>query len=176
MTDPAPKQFKKSERKDIHTISILVANKPGVLSRIATIFARRAYNIDSLVVSPTLDGHFSRMTITAIGELKTLEQIIKQLNKLVDVIHASEHKREDVIDTEFALIKVRTTNETRVGILQCVDHFKGKTVDFTDESLVIQVTGSTEKLDAMVEMLFKYGVLEMVRSGKMIMARGGETT
>jgi acetolactate synthase-1/3 small subunit len=159
-----------------HTISILVANEPGVLVRIAQVFARRGYNIDSLVVSPSKEGTSSRITITAEGDPETLDQIIKQASKLVDVLHATDHTGENVIDKELALIKVKAQDETRTGILQLCDHFKAETLDFNHESLVIQVTGSTEKLDAFVEMLDQYGIIELVRTGKILMARGKGST
>jgi acetolactate synthase-1/3 small subunit len=164
------------DRANTHTISVLVANKPGVLVRLAEVFSRRGYNIDSLVVSPTQGGDTSRITITAKGDLETLEQIIKQAGKLVDVLHATDHTGENVIDKELALIKVQAPDEKRTPVLQICDHFKAETLDFTSESLVIQVTGSTEKLDALVEMLTPYGIIELVRTGKILMARGKELT
>ena len=160
------------ERPFTHTISILVANKPGVLVRIAQVFARRGYNIDSLVVSPDKEGVFSRITITAQGDPEILDQIIKQASKLVDVLHATDHTGENVIDKELALIKINARDETRTAILQLCDHFKAETLDYTHESLVIQVTGSTEKLDAFVEMLNPFGIIELIRTGKILMARG----
>jgi acetolactate synthase-1/3 small subunit len=159
-----------------HTISLLVNNRPGVLIRIALVFNRRGYNIDSLVVSPAHNGKFARMNITASGEKKTLEQIIKQLNKLIDVIHAKDHTDEVVVEKELALIKVQCLPEKRTEILQITEHFKSQTVDLSENTLMIQVTGNTEKLDAMELMLDKYGILEMVRTGKVIMARGAVQT
>lgn len=164
------------DRANSHTISILVANKPGVLVRIAQVFARRGYNIDSLVVSPAKEGTYSRITTTAQGDPETLEQIIKQASKLVDVLHATDHTGENVIEKELALIKVNAPDKTRTPILQLCDHFKAETVDFSSESIVVQVTGSTEKLDALVEMLEPYGIIELVRTGKILMARGKEQT
>jgi acetolactate synthase-1/3 small subunit len=160
----------------LHTISILVANKPGVLVRVSLIFSRRGFNIESLVVSPTQDDRFSRMTITASGDRNTLDQIIKQAAKLVDVVHASEHIKSDSVEKELALIKVKTTSENRSEVLQITQHFKSETVDIAPRSLIIQVTGSTEKLDAMVDMLAPFGILEIVRTGKIVMARGKEKT
>ncbi len=168
--------LEKEKNSAIHTISILVSNKPGVLVRIALVFSRRGFNIESLVVSPALDGRFSRMTITAIGEPKVLEQIIKQVNKLVDVLHASEHPPEDAIEIELSLIKVKINNATRNEVLQLTNHFKCDTVDFTEKSLIIRSTGKTDKLDAFISMLSKYGILEIVRTGKILMARGSEKT
>lgn len=166
----------KTAAADQHSISLLVANKPGVLIRIALVFNRRGYNIESLVVSPAHNGKFSRMNITASGEKKTLEQIIKQLNKLIDVIHAKDHTGEVAVEKELALIKLQCPPEKRTEILQIVEHFKSQTVDLSENTLMIQVTGNTEKLDAMELMLDKYGILEMVRTGKIIMARGSGTT
>ncbi|MEO7427219.1 MAG: acetolactate synthase small subunit [Fibrobacteria bacterium] len=159
-----------------HSISLLVNNRPGVLIRIALVFNRRGYNIESLVVSPAHNGKFSRMNITATGEPKTLEQIIKQLNKLIDVIHAKDHTDEVTVEKELALIKVNSTAERRTEILQIAEHFKSETVDISDTTVMLQVTGSTEKLDAMELMLDKYGIKEMVRTGKIIMARGAADT
>ncbi len=159
-----------------HSISLLVNNKPGVLIRIALVFNRRGYNIDSLVVSPAHNGKFARMNITASGEPKTLEQIIKQLNKLIDVIHAKDHTDEITVEKELALIKVNCPPEKRTEILQIAEHFKTQTVDLSENTLMLQVTGSTEKLDAMELMLDKYGIKEMVRTGKIIMARGSADT
>ncbi|MEK8023090.1 MAG: acetolactate synthase small subunit [Candidatus Hydrogenedentota bacterium] len=159
-----------------HTLSIYVANKPGVLVRVSQVFARRGFNIDSLVVSATNDPRFSRMTIVCSGDADTLEQIIKQCAKLVDVLHARDHSGENVIEREFTLIKVSSPVARRTEILQLVDHFKGQTVDFADESLIIQMSGSTEKLDAAVKLLEKHGIIEEVRSGKILMARGKDET
>ncbi len=160
-------------RPNIHTISLLVANKPGVLLRISLIFSRRGFNIESLVVSPTLDGRYSRMTITAHGEPSVLEQIIKQASKLVDVVHASEHKdSRQVVEKELALIKVQAKAEKRAELLQVIHHFNAITTDLGPEELIIQVTGSTEKLDAMITFLQDYGIIELVRTGKVVMVRG----
>lgn len=158
-----------------HTISLLVRNKPGALVRIAGLFARRAFNIDSLVVSPTTNDLYSSMTIGCSGSPEVLDQIIKQVEKLVDVVHAMEHTPADSIARELALFKVRT-GERRTEILQIVEHFKAQTIDFTTETLVIQVTGSSEKLDAMAKLLSNYEVLEMIRSGKIVITRGQQTT
>lgn len=163
-------------RKDIHTISLLVANTPGMLLRISLVFSRRAFNIESLVVSPANDGKFSRMTITAQGDPKTLEQIVKQCNKLVDVVHAQEHTDTDAIEKELALIKIGADQARRSDVLLIVNHFKAQTVDITHDSLVIQVTGSSEKLDAMIDMLSEFKIVEVIRTGKLVMARGASAT
>ncbi len=159
-------------RASQHSISLLVNNKPGVLIRISLVFSRRGYNIDSLVVSPAHNGKYARMNIVASGEPKTLEQILKQLNKLIDVLHAKDHTGETVVEKELALIKVRCAPEKRSEILQIAEHFKAQTVDLSENTLMLQVTGGTDKLDAAEMMLDKYGIAEMVRTGKVIMARG----
>ena len=159
-----------------HSISLLVNNKPGVLIRIALVFARRGYNLDSVVVSPAHDQHFSRMSITASGDIKTLEQIIKQLNKLVDVLHATDHTADITVEKELVLIKVKFSIGKRTEILQISEHFKCQTVDISEQTLMIQATGNTDKIDALHAMLSKYGILEMVRTGKIIMARGAAHT
>jgi acetolactate synthase I/III small subunit len=161
----------------IHTISILVRNKPGVLVRVALVFARRGYNIESLVVSPDVsNGEFSRMTITCSGDPDTLEQIIKQLTKLIDVVHALDHTGQAVIETEIALVKMRTQLKERTEILQIAEHYKAKVEDYGAESLILRVYGESEKLDSFVALLRPFGIAELVRSGKILMARGVETT
>lgn len=166
----------KNDKPESHVISLLVSNKPGVLIRVALVFGRRGFNIDSLVVSPTHDPKFSRMTMVASGDLMTLRQIIKQLNKLVDVIHAQDHTGEIVVERELALIKVKCNAEQRTEILQITEHFKGETVDLTEDTIMIEATGSSELLNAMMVLLEKFEILETVRSGKLIMARGHEST
>jgi acetolactate synthase-1/3 small subunit len=159
-----------------HTISILVSNKPGVLVRISALFSRRTYNIESLVVSPALDGQFSRMTITAEGHSDTLEQIIKQLNKLIDVIHASEHDPQNTVIRELALIKVKVTDKSRSEVLQVVDHFGAITIDFSERHLLVQLTAESDRVDSFIQMLDKYGLQEMVRTGKIVATKGASTT
>ncbi len=161
---------------DLHTISLYVANKPGVLARIAQVFARRGFNIDSLVVSPAMDGHYSRMTIAAKGKPDGLDQIIKQANKLIDVLHCFDHSSENVVSKELALIKVGVDADARGEVLQLVEHFGCKVVDITEASLIMMVTGDTDKLDALIRMLNKFRIIELVRTGKVIMARGEEVT
>jgi acetolactate synthase-1/3 small subunit len=160
----------------IHTISLYVNNKPGVLVRVALVFARRGFNIESLVVSSSAEGEFSRMTITCSGDLETLEQIIKQLAKLVDVVHAIDHTGDDAYETEIALVKIRSPLDRRTQVLQIAEHFNAKVVDYGEESLVLRVYGSSEKLDALIELLRSFGIAELVRSGKVLMARGLQTT
>ena len=157
-------------------ISIYVCNKPGVLVRLAQTFARRGFNIHSLVVSPAHNPHVSRITVVVQGEPETFNQIIRQLNKLVDVVHAMHHSDTDVVDREMALFKVSVKPSQRAEIFQIVEVFRAKTVDITDNSLVIETTGDSSKIDALENLLGPMGLLEMVRSGKLIMKRGLEET
>ena len=157
-------------------ISIYVCNKPGVLVRLAQTFARRGYNVDSLVVSAAHNPHFSRITVVVQEEPESFNQIIRQLNKLVDVVHAMHHSDKDVVDREMALFKVSVKPSQRAEIFQIVEVFRAKTVDITDNSLVIETTGDSSKIDALENLLGPMGLLEMVRSGKLIMKRGLEET
>jgi acetolactate synthase-1/3 small subunit len=159
-----------------HVISLYVNNKPGALIRIALVFARRGYNIDSLVVSEGHDPAFSHMNITATGDEKTLQQILRQLNKLVDVVHAKDHTGDDIVQRELALIKLSCTADTRNEVLQIAHVFKCAAVNLTDTTITLEITGETEKIDALHRMLDQYGILEMVRTGNVLIARGEETT
>ena len=159
-----------------HVISLLVSNKPGVLIRISLVFALRGYNIESLAVSPSHDPRFSRMTITATGDRKTLDQILKQVNKLVDVMHARDHTGDNYVERELVLIKVSFSAEKRTEILQIADHFKCHSVDISRDAITFEATGTSDKLNALQVMLEPYGILESVRSGKLIVARGLDVT
>ena len=159
-----------------HTISLLVSNKPGILIRVALVFTRRGYNIDSLVVSPSPDPAFSIMNIGVTGESQILDQILKQLNKLVDVLHARDRTGEDIIERELAIIKLRCNAEVRTDILQIAQAFSCEVVDLSDKSVTFQVSGKTEKLDAVNKIFEPYGIMEWVRTGKLLMARGEEAT
>jgi acetolactate synthase I/III small subunit len=159
-------------RKDIHTISLLVRDEPGVLVRVAMVFSRRGYNIESLVVSPEVRSGYSRMTITCSGDASTLEQIIKQLSKLISVVQAIDHTHDNAYETEIALIKLACSADDRTGILQIAEHFNAKVVDYGIASMMLRVYGSSEKLDAMLRVLDRFRIEELVRSGKIIMARG----
>ncbi len=159
-----------------HIISVYVSNKPGVLIRVSLVFARRGYNIDSLVVSEAEDCKFSHMTITATGSAKTLDLMLKQLNRLVDVIHAKDMTNKDVIQSELALIKIKCTPDQRPEVMQTTTAFTSKTVDITDDSLTIQVSGISDKIDSAIKVFSHYGVIEIVRSGKILITRGNETT
>lgn len=159
-----------------HAISLYVANKPGVLIRIALVFARRGYNIDSLVVSEGHDPDFSHMNIEATGDAKTLDQILKQLNKLVDVVHAKDNTGEDVIGHELALIKLECPAASRPEVLQTAHALSCETVDLTDTSVTLQISGDSTKIDSVHAVFSHYGIIEMVRSGKIIIARGAGVT
>jgi acetolactate synthase-1/3 small subunit len=161
----------------LHTLSVFVNNQAGVLMRICQVFARRGYNIESLVVSQGRDSRFSRMTIGLKGAPEGLEQIIKQVNKLIDVIHCSEHTSADSVVKEMLLIKfLATDGQGRTDALQIVEHFNGKTVDLTPTSMVAQITGDSPKIDAAVGMLSQFDIIETVRTGKVVMARGEQPT
>jgi len=162
-------------KKDIHAISVLVANRPGVLVRCAQIFARRGFNIDALVVSPAINPKFSRMTITLQGDPEDLEQIIKQTQKLVDVVHCQEHTGQDSVDHEYAMVKIKTTPQTRSDIIKLI---KGRATIINEEgsALIVGQGGATYELDDLEVKLKKYGIIEMVRSGKLVMVKGKEVT
>jgi acetolactate synthase-1/3 small subunit len=170
-----------------HTIALLVRNKPGVLVRVALVFSRRGYNIESLVVSPALgqgeyDGiaitpqEFSRMTITCSGDPENLGQIVKQLEKLIDVVTAIDHTGDSVIECELCLAKIKSSLDQRTALLQIAENFKAKVVDYGSTSLIIRCAGESDKIDALIALLEPYGIVEMVRSGKILMARGLEST
>ena len=165
-----------TSKRYLHTLSLFVHNRPGVLVRVALVFARRGYNIESLVVSPAAKGGFSRMTITCSGDPTTLEQIIKQLAKLVDVVHAIDHTNDEAYESEIALIKIECGIHERTEILQIAEHYKARVVDFGATAFVLQAYGSSEKLDELIELLRPFEVVELVRSGKLLMARGQSTT
>ncbi|MFW5774951.1 MAG: acetolactate synthase small subunit [Chitinivibrionales bacterium] len=161
---------------DRHTISLLVNNKPGVLIRIALVFSRRGFNLESVVVSPSHGTSYSRMNMVASGDPQTLDQIINQLNKLVDVIHARDHTGDYTVERELALIKVNCLPETRTEVLQIADHFKCHSLDMDELSMTFEVTGNTDKLNAVHSLFEKFGIIESVRSGKLIMMRGAKDT
>jgi len=163
-------------KKDIHTISLLVANKPGVLVRIALVFARRGYNIDALAVSPAFNPSYSRMTITAQGDPDTLDQIIKQASKLIDVIHAGEHSEIDAVHRELALLKIKATSTTKSLVTKLSKKFHACIISENKDTILIEQSGTTDELDAFEESLKKYGILEMVRSGKLVITKGKEVT
>lgn len=155
-----------------HTISVLVENRPGVLSRITGLFARRAFNINSLTVSPTERPDISRITVTADVESEPLEQIIKQLNKLLHVLKIVDLDDDNTVNREIMLVKVATNARTRADVLEIVQTFRVRVVDMHPESLVIEATGARGKLDSLLRLLEDYGVIELVRSGSVALTRG----
>lgn len=165
-----------TENYSTHAIGLYVANKPGVLNRIALVFSRRGYNVDSLVVSSARNTDFSHMNIVATGERETLDQILKQLNKLVDVVHARDYADIDTVEKELALIKVKCSAENRTDIMQVGHAFRAEIVDISDTTLTFQVTGPSRKIDGLEKMMEVYEIIEVIRTGKVIMAIGEELT
>ena len=155
-----------------HTLSVLVENKPGVLTRIAGMFARRGYNIHSLAVGPTEDERVSRLTLVVGTEAVQLEQIIKQLNKLVNVLKIVELEENAAIEREMQLVKVNADPAIRSQIIEIAEVFRAKIVDVDHDSITIEVAGNPGKLEAIVELLQPYGIRELVRSGTIALARG----
>ena len=158
-----------------HTLSVLVENKPGVLARIAALFSRRGFNIDSLAVGPTEHPDISRMTIVVNVEDLPLEQVTKQLNKLVNVIKIVELDPVAAVRRELVLVKVRADSETRSQITEIVQLFRAKTVDVSPDAVTIEATGGSEKLEAMLKMLEPYGIKELVQSGMVAVGRGARS-
>ncbi|MGB3353410.1 MAG: acetolactate synthase small subunit [Mycobacterium sp.] len=155
-----------------HTLSVLVEDKPGVLARVASLFSRRGYNIQSLAVGATEHKNLSRMTIVVDVEDSPLEQITKQLNKLINVIKIVEQDEETTVSRELALIKVRTDASTRGQVIEAVNLFRAKVVDVSNESLTVEATGTPEKIEALLRVLEPYGVREIVQSGVVSLSRG----
>jgi acetolactate synthase I/III small subunit len=159
-----------------HILAILVENKPGVLARVAGLFGRRGFNIDSLAVGETAEPTISRMTIQVDADEKTLEQVIKQLNKLINVLKIGLICPDGSVTRELTMIKVKTTPENRQEILQIIDSFRAKVVDVALDSLIVEVTGDSEKINALQRLLGHFGIMEMVRTGKVSILRGSLTT
>lgn len=155
-----------------HVLSVLVENHSGVLSRVSGLFSRRGYNIDSLSVGETEDPQISRMTIVADADEYTLEQIKKQLNKLIDVIKITELKEEQAIYRELALIKIAATKQSRAEIIEIANIFRAHIVDVSNESVVIEATGDQGKISALSNMLAPYGIKEVIRTGLTALERG----
>ncbi|WP_440947216.1 acetolactate synthase small subunit [Methanosarcina sp. T3] len=155
-----------------HTLAVLVENKSGVLSRVASLFSRRGYNIDSLAVGVTEDPDISRITIVVHGDDHVLEQVTKQLNKLIDVIKVSDIGSDDAVERELALIKVSADVNTRAEIIQIANIFRARIVDVAPKSMTVEVTGDESKIQAIEKLLRQFGIKEMVRTGKIAMVRG----
>lgn len=157
-----------------HTISVLVENHFGVLTHVAGLFSARGFNIDSLAVGETHDPSVSRMTILVHGDDRIVEQIIKQLNKLIDVIKVEDLTGEDLIDRELVLVKLNADAQSRNDIMQIVNTFRAKVVDVNPQSITIEVTGGESKIDAMIELLTPFGIRETVRTGVVALSRRKE--
>lgn len=160
-----------SRRNMRHTISVLVENKFGVLTRIAGLFSGRGYNIDTLNVAPTQDPSTSRMTIVTRGDDATLEQIVKQLNKLVDVLKVQDFRDDEYIDRELVLIKVTVDSKSRSEVMQITDIFRAKIVDVQPKSLTIEITGDESKVEKFLELMKTFGIVELTRTGKVALPR-----
>jgi len=153
------------------TISVLVENKFGVLTRIAGLFSGRGYNIDTLNVGPTQDPTASRMTIVTRGDDSTLEQIVKQLNKLADVMKVQDFREGEYVDRELALVKVAVDSKTRAEVMQITDIFRSKIVDVQPKSLTIEMTGNESKVEKFLELMKSFGIIDLTRTGKVAMSR-----
>ena len=154
-----------------YVLSVIVENEPGILSRVAGLFSRRGYNIKSLSVGETEDPKISRMTIVVTGDRQIVEQIKKQLQKLIDVIKINELEPETSVYRELALVKVMVNEQNRASILEVVEIFRGKVIDIAKESLTVELTGDHDKINAFVDMMKVYGVSEMARTGLTGLAR-----
>jgi len=157
-----------------HTISVLVENEFGVLSRISGLFSGRGFNIESLSVAPTLEPNISRMTLVTRGDDRILEQINKQLNKLISTIKVVDFTGENYVERELALIKVTAEADQRAEALRIVDIFRANVVDVTPKSYTVQITGAPAKIDGLIELLRPMGIKEIVRSGPIVMGRGAK--
>jgi acetolactate synthase-1/3 small subunit len=155
-----------------HTLSVLVENRPGVLARISALFARRGFNIDSLAVGATEDESVSRMTIAVSAEGKPIEQITKQLHKLIAVLRIAELPQNDSVARELALIKVGVESGRRAEVLEIIEIFRAKVIDVDPGSLIVEVTGRPDKVAALEELLSPYGILELARTGRVALGRG----
>jgi acetolactate synthase-1/3 small subunit len=159
-----------------HTITALVEDKPGVLARVASMFSRRGFNISNLVVGRSETPHLSRMTFVVEGDEWVVEQVTKQLYKLIDVVRVTDISSDSIVIRELALLKVKSSQETRPDIMQIVDIFRANIVDVAPDALVIEVTGDEEKVDALIELLSPFGVKETMRTGRVAMSRGAGST
>lgn len=157
-----------------HTISILVTNESGVLSRIVDLFSGRGYNIESLTVAPTLDANFSRITLVTNGDESAIEQINKQLNRLIPVIKVMDLHVNDAIECEVAMVKVYGSDEDRAEIIKIADITNSKIIDVTDKTYTIQSVGDEKQIKALIELLKPLGVKEFVQSGKIAISKGGQ--
>ena len=160
-----------------HVLSILVENKPGVLTRIAGLFARRGFNIDTLSVGPTDDEHLSRITLTVDGAMHPIDQVTKQLHKLINVLKIRDLEPADTVARELALFKVAVNDGAqRAEVMQVTEIFRAKVVDVTRRSITVEVTGTTDKVEAFEQMVRPFGLIEMMRTGEIAISRGRAET
>jgi len=157
-----------------YTLSVLVENHPGVLSRVAGLFSRRGFNIDSLAVGVTEDPTISRITIVVNGDDYIVEQVSKQLNKLIDVIKVKKLNPKEAVERELALIKVNASSQTRSDIIQITEIFRANIVDVSKETLTIEISGDEDKIEAFIELIKQYGIKEVVRTGIIAIERGNK--
>ncbi len=163
-------------KEQSHIIAAIVEHKPGVLYAVSNMFRRRNFNIDSISVGPTEQGDLARMTITVRGDEKTIEQVIKQLNKLIDVVKVSELDPASIVSRELALVKVHTSDpRARSDVINYVDIFRGRVVDVSPESLMVEITGDAEKIDAFLDLMRPFGVKELARTGITALSRGAKS-
>jgi acetolactate synthase-1/3 small subunit len=159
--------------KKTKVIAALVENKPGVLHSVSNMFRRRDFNIESITVGPIEQEDLSRMTITVNGDEKTLEQVVKQMSKLIDVVKVSRLEPENIVTRELALIKVNIPdNKSRSDVINCVEVFRGRVVDVSPESLTMEITGTPDKIDAFLNLMRTYGIMELARTGLTALSRG----
>lgn len=157
-----------------HTLSVLVENHPGVLSKVSGLFGRRGYNIESLVVSETEDRTISRMIIVVDGDEEILEQVTKQLNKLIDVIKVNDVTNEETVDRQLLLVRVNADHSTRAEIIQLIDIFRARIIDIGSRSLMIEATGDETKIEAIIKLLKPFGIQELVKTGRISLVRGSK--
>jgi len=166
----------KMAKRNKHTISVLVENKPGVLQRVAGLFTRRDFNIDNITVGKTAEKGLSRITITTYGDNNTLEQIIKQLNKLIEVIKVREMKPANTIRRQMALLKIHApTEQDKSEIIQYINIFRGHIIDVTPKTITLEITGNPDKINALMDLLRPYGIKETAKTGITAIARGHKT-
>src|SRR6476469_4497596 len=185
MGDPATKETLTLEELEAttavrtgrkHILSILVENKPGVLARIAGLFSRRGFNITTLAVGPTDDPSLSRITLTLDGALHPIDQVTKQLHKLVNVIKIRDLEPEEAVARELALFKISADGETRGQVMQFADIFRGKVIDVSKRSITVEITGTDSKIEAFEQAVRPFGLIEMVRTGEIAISRGRSAT
>ncbi len=159
-----------------HTVVALLEDRPGVLNRVVSLFRKRGFNIQSLTVGPTEIAGLSRMTLVVDGDELIIEQVVKQLYKVIDVLKVTDLTSESMVARELALIKVASNNQTRSEIMQIADIFRAKIVDVGSNAIILEVTGTEQKIDALTQLVRAFGIKEMVRTGRVAMMRGGQVT